>query len=212
MNIEIRREEEKDYRQVEELTREAFWNLYVPGCSEHLIVHHLRQSEDFVPELTFVTILDGRIVGSIVFTHSKIVSDSGIEHPTLTFGPVSVLPELQHQGIGTILINHAIKSAAATGHKAIVIFGYPEYYSRFGFRLAKDFQISTSEGKYHAAHQALELTPGSLDGISGRYFESAHFNTDPDELEIFDRSFPTKEKAEAESQKKFAEMLDAFLP
>ncbi len=194
------------------MTREAFWNLYVPGCSEHLIVHQLRQSDDFVPELTFVAVLEDRIVGNIVFSRSKIVTASGIEHLTLTFGPVSVLPELQHKGIGTILINHAIQSAAGMGHKAIVIFGYPEYYARFGFRLGKDFQISTSEGKYHAAHQVLELAPGSLDGISGRYFERDLFNTDPDELEIFDRTFPTKEKAEAESQKKFAEMLDSFLP
>lgn len=115
MNIEIRLEEESDHREVEELTREAFWNLYVPGCNEHLILHSIRQSDDFIPELDFVAIHDGRIVGNIVFSRSKIVDPNGVEHPTITFGPVSVLPELQNRGIGTALINHAIKAAVSQG-------------------------------------------------------------------------------------------------
>lgn len=212
LQIEIRLEEENDHRQVEELTREAFWNLYVPGCNEHLILHNLRQSDDFIPELDFVALYEGRIVGNIVFSRSKIVAPSGVEHPTITFGPVSVLPELHRRGIGTTLINHAIKAATAQGYKAVLIFGYPEYYARFGFRLARDFRITNPEGRYHAAHQVLELVPGTLDGISGRGIESADFNPDPAGLEEFDSTFPAKTKAEAESQKKFAAMLEAFLP
>ena len=58
MNIPIRQEQPQDYDTVEQITREAFWNLYRPGCEEHLIVHKLRKHPDFIPELAFVIELE----------------------------------------------------------------------------------------------------------------------------------------------------------
>ncbi|HAX74098.1 MAG TPA: hypothetical protein DCY20_11285 [Firmicutes bacterium] len=108
MNITIRREQLADYRTVESVTREAFWNLYCPGCNEHLIINKLRTHADFIPELSFVIEVDGQIVGSIFYTHSKIVTEGQTEYPTITFGPVSILPSFHRQGLGRKLITHSI--------------------------------------------------------------------------------------------------------
>ena len=99
----IRRETQEDYRRVEELTRRAFWNLYVPGCSEHYLAHILRDHADFIPELDLVAELEGSIIGNIMYTKASLTDEDGTEKPILTFGPISVLPEYQRQGCGKAL-------------------------------------------------------------------------------------------------------------
>ncbi len=131
--------------------------------------------------------------------------------PTITFGPVSVLPAFQNQGIGATLIRHAIVAAEKLGHKVVIIYGYPDYYRRFGFRPGKDFGITDCEGKYPAAMLALELVPGSLQNVTGRFFQTDLFETCPDELEVFDKEFPPLEKRVTKSQKDFAEMASRYL-
>ncbi|MCP1225478.1 GNAT family N-acetyltransferase [Sebaldella sp. S0638] len=132
MDINIRNEIEKDYREVEELTREAFWNLYVPGANEHFIVHNLRESKSFIKELDFVAIHEDKIVGNIIYTLSYIEDESNKKHEVITFGPVSILPEFQNRGIGRKLIEHSINKAKDLSYKAIIIYGYPDYYSKYG--------------------------------------------------------------------------------
>lgn len=210
-NLIIRNEQEKDHRAVEEATREAFWNLYIPGCNEHYLVHCMRSIPDFIPELAFVAELDGKVVGSIFFTKSCIVDEKGMRHDTLTFGPVSVLPELHGQGIGTALIGHAKEAAIKMGHKAILIYGYPGYYKRHGFRHAKEFAISNPDGKYPLAHQVLELYEGALTDISGRAYESEDFKVDEAAAEEYDALFPPKEKKVTPAQKIFEETAASFL-
>jgi len=207
----IRNEQEKDYRAVEEATREAFWNLYVPGCDEHYLVHLMRDSPDFLPELAFVAVLNEKVVGSIFFTKSHILDENGMRHDTITFGPVSVLPELHRQGIGSALIEHGRQAAIQRGYRAILIYGYPEYYKRFGFRHAKDFGISNPDGKYPLAHLSLELFEGALQGISGRAFESGVYDIDKNAAQEYDALFEAKIKLVTPSQKIFAETAAAFL-
>ena len=207
MELEIRLEETKDYRTVEELTREAFWNLHMPGCDEHLLAHQLRSCAAFVPELDFVAVSGGNIVGNIMCCRARVVKDDVKDHDVLTFGPVSVWPHLQRKGIGTALINHLLKNAADMGFTAVLIYGDPVYYSRFGFKGAKAFDIRTADGKFHPALMALELAPGALDGVAGRFFEGEAYQVDHARLEAFDNTFPQKEKFFTESQKRFAEML-----
>lgn len=125
MNIQIRNEQPSDFRKVEELTREAFWNLYVPGCDEHYLVHVLRNHADFIPELDFVAIVDDKIVGNIMYTKAHLLDENNEKMEIISFGPVSVLPEYQRKGIGFALIQHSIKEAIKLGHKAIVIYGTP---------------------------------------------------------------------------------------
>ena len=201
--MKIRLEEEKDYRKVEELTREAFWNLYTPGCSEHFMLHNLRKSPAFIKELDFILEEDGEILGHIAYSHSKIIDEENVSHRVITFGPISVLPSYQNKGIGSALINHSLREAKALGYKAVCIYGDPRYYGRFGFRCGDKFDIKTSDGKFAAALMALELTPGALDNISGRLFEDSSFEVNNKEFEVFESTFPYKEKLVTESQRDF---------
>ncbi len=193
---------------MEELTRDAFWNLYVPGCNEHLIVHRLRQSPDLIPELNFVAVRDGRLVGHIIYTRSRVIGGDGAEFASITFGPLSVAPDVQRQGIGTALMRHSTRAAAALGHRAVLIYGYPKNYQSFGFRGASTYRISRSDGRFAPSLMALELQPGALAGVQGRFVESADFETNAAELEEFERGFPPKEKAVTESQTEFSVMAN----
>lgn len=206
-NLTIRQEQAKDYRQVEDLVREAFWDVHVPGCSEHFIMHNLRKSDDFIPELDFVAEKEGRIVGQIVYSRGVIRTDGGEYTEVVTFGPVGVLPEFQKQGIGSALIGHTVDLARGMGYRAICIYGDPRYYSRFGFRCAEKYDIRTPDGKFAVALLALELKPGSLRGVAGKFIESSAFEVNEDEVAKFDSQFPTKEKRETESQREFLFMV-----
>jgi predicted N-acetyltransferase YhbS len=199
----IRNERESDYRTVEEMVREAFWNLYIPGCHEHFVLHNLRNSSDFIPELDFVAEKEGQIVGQIVYSRGVIKYIRGTEKEVISFGPVSVVPAFQKQGIGSALITHTINLARGMGFPAICIYGDPRYYSRFGFRCAEKYEIKTADDKFAVALQVLELQHGALINIPGRFIESAAFEVDENEFAQYDATFPFKEKAETDSQREF---------
>jgi predicted N-acetyltransferase YhbS len=202
-NLTIRNEEKEDYRTVEQLVREAFWNLYVPGCNEHFVLHNLRRSNDFIPELDFVAEKEGQIVGQIVYTRG-IVKGKGAENAqVISFGPLSVLPAFQKQGIGSALIIHTINLARDMGYLAICIYGDPRYYSRFGFRCAEKYDITTTDDKFAVALQVLELRHGALSNASGRFIEGAAYAVDETEFVQYDAAFPFREKKEMESQREF---------
>jgi predicted N-acetyltransferase YhbS len=200
MDISIRRENENDYRASENLTREAFWDLYRPGCSEHLVLHKLRNSPAFVKELCFVACDGDTIVGNIAYSKAKVVGRSGAEHEVLCMGPLGVLPSYQKKGVGTRLLKHSISAALELGYKGIIIFGSPDYYGRFGFVNAEKFRITTSDGKNFDPFMALELSPGSLGGVSGKFHEDPVFSVDDNELEQFEKNFPFREKHVTDTQ------------
>lgn len=203
IDLIIRNEKEKDYRNVEQLIREAFWNLYVPGCNEHYILHNLRNSNDFIPELDFVAEKEGQIVGQIAYSRAIIKSKQGDEKEVISFGPVSVLPAFQKRGIGSALIIYTINLARDMGYPAICIYGDPRYYSRFGFRCAERYEIKTADDKFAVALQVLELKQGVLNNMSGRFIESVAFAVDETEFAQYDATFPFKEKNEKDSQREF---------
>jgi len=203
INLAIRNEQKEDYRTVEELVREAFWNLYVPGCNEHFVLHNLRKSSDFVSELDFVAEKDGQIVGQIAYTRGIVKGEGTNEEEVMSFGPVSVLPALQKQGIGSALVTHTIALARDMGYAAICIYGDPRYYSRFGFRCAEKYDIKTADDRFAVALQVLELRQGALTNVSGRFVESAAFTVDESGFAKYDAAFPPKEKKETESQREF---------
>jgi len=203
IDLIIRNEQKEDYRAVEQLVREAFWNLYVPGCNEHFVLHNLRKSKDFVPELDFVAEKDGQIVGQIAYSRGIVRGNGREDEEVISFGPVSVLRAIQRRGIGSALITHTIDLARAMGYLAICIYGDPRYYSRFGLRCAEKYDIRTADDKFAVALQVLELKQGSLRSVSGRYVESAAFTVDEADFAQYDATFPPKEKKEAESQREF---------
>jgi predicted N-acetyltransferase YhbS len=212
-DLTIRLETPADYREVEYITREAFWNHHVPGCDEHFLAHVLRESSCFIPELDFVAVQQGRIVGNIMYTHAKISGDDGAEYPVISFGPVSVLPEWQGNGVGSALVRHSLSRASELGHTAVLIYGDPAYYSRLGFLSAESFGICTADDCYMDALQALELVAGALREKQGRFQEDHAYEVDADASAAFDKSFPTKEKREGlPSQLKFLEHVSQRKP
>lgn len=196
MDYIIRLEAPGDARKVERLTRDAFWNLHRPGASEHLIAHKLRSSPAFIPQLDFVAEApDKRLLGNIMYSESSIETPSGKRFATITFGPLSVQPEFQTQGVGAALVRHSLDEARRLGHKVVIIFGHPEYYPRFGFVPAERFGITTAEGDNFDAFMALELVPGALQGVSGRFHDAEVFHQiEAEELAEFDSHFPIKRK------------------
>ena len=210
MQIILRRETEKDFRLVEELTREAFWNVYAPGCSEHLLVHNLRNAKAFIKELDFVALHKNAIVGHIVYAETK-VNNNGNAYPVVTFGPVSVLPEYQNKGIGSVLILHTITLSRDMGDKAVIIYGDPDYYKRFGFKQSKEYGITDKNKKYPASLLVLPLAAGALDGITGIFDEGTIYDINENELEAFDKGFPQKEKAVTKTRQRFLEIANKYV-
>jgi predicted N-acetyltransferase YhbS len=207
MTLIIRPERPDDYYQTELITRKAFWNLHNPGCSEHLLVRKLRSDPAYVPELSRVAELDGVTIGTIMYSHSKVV-DGETTHPLLTFGPLCVEPSLQKTGIGTQLLQTTLQLARETGHKGIIIFGEPGYYPRFGFVPCESFGITTADGKNFDAFMALELTPGSLSNVCGKFYEAEVFENLPDdEVEEFNKFFPPLKKLRLPGQWGYTENL-----
>ena len=171
-NIVIRNEKKEDWETVEKITRQAFYNLYVPGCVEHYLVHIMREHEDFIPELDFVLELDGQVIGNIIYTKAKLIDENGTEKEILTFGPVSIHPGYQRMGYGKMLMEHSFQSAIQSGYDTIVIFGSPVNYVSRGFKSCKKYNVCIESGKYPAAMMVKELRPHALDGHKWVYQDS----------------------------------------
>lgn len=210
--VTIRLETPEDYRAVELVTREAFWNLHVPGCDEHYLTHKLRKSPDFIPELDYVAVIGDDIVGNIMYTHSNIRSYDNEEFNLITFGPVCVHPQYQQKGIGRKLISHTLSLAKEMGFGIVAIYGYPDYYVKYGFESAEKYNIRTKDGLFNPGLQVLELAPGALSGISGYFIEAEVYTLDPNEVEKFDATFPPKSKEITPSQEKFAHNINLSHP
>jgi predicted N-acetyltransferase YhbS len=212
LQITLRPENAADALPIEILTREAFWNLYRPGCDEHYTTHRIHGHEDFLPELTFVAEVDGRIVGSIVYTRSWVINRLGDKVETVTFGPLCVHPDWQRRGVGTALIQHTRDLATRKGYPAILILGDPHNYVRHGFKTGKDMGVCTLDGRYPLGLLVLELRPGFFASSPQWKFQtSAAYAFDPGEAEAYDARFPPKEKKYRHSQDLYSMLVRAVV-
>ena len=209
--LNIRKEKESDYKTVEEITRKAFYNMYIPGCYEHYLVHIMRGHEDFIPELDLVLELDGRVIGNIMYTKAKLTDENGTEKEILTFGPVSILPEYQRNGYGKMLIEHSLKRAAELGYDTVVIFGSPANYVSCGFRCCKRYNVCVEKDRYPAAMLVKELKEGALDGRIWYYSGSPVMNADELEAQAFDDGLEKMEKKWTSAQEAFYIMSRSFV-
>jgi len=194
-NLMMRPETPADYAAVERLTREAFWNVYRPGCVEHYLLHRLRDSAGYLPQMHTLAVAGDDIAGSIVYSRSRVEGLDGRAWDTLTFGPLSVVPARQRQGIGSALVRHTLTIAREAGERAVLIFGSPDYYGRFGFVPASRHGITLPDGSSMDAFMALPLYPGALDGVLGVFREDAAFGGIRDDaVDAYDEAFPPKVK------------------
>lgn len=202
-NLIIRNETEADYKIVEKITRDAFWDVNFLGCNEHYLAHILRDHKDFISELDFVVELDGQVIGNIMYTKSALVDENGAEKEILTFGPVSIAPEFQRMGYGKRLIEYSLEKAAKMGHEAVVIFGSPANYIPCGFKSCKKYNISLADGTYPCAMLVKELKQDALSGKKWIYRESPAYSFDEKDAEEFDKQFEKREKGYRRSQEEF---------
>ena len=202
-NIAFRLERKEEYRQVEALVRESFWNVYRPGCVEHYLLHLLRGHSDFVPELDIVMLEDGKIIGQNVFVKTVIRADDGRSIPIMTMGPVCVANELKRQGYGKMLLDYSLAKAAEAGCGALCFEGNIDFYGKSSFSFAENFGIryhGLPEGADASFFLCRELIDGYLDGVTGEYATPDAYLIDETEAEAFDKSFPYKEKLKLPGQ------------
>ena len=202
-NYLIRLEQREDHRDVENLVREAFWNVYRPGCSEHYVIHVLRDDPAFVPELDFVMEQNGRLIGQNMFMRTVINADDGRDVPVLTMGPIGIIPELKRRGYGKKLLDHSLEKAAALGYGAVLFEGNIGFYGHSGFEYARKFGIryhDLPEGADDSFFLCRELIQGYLAGITGVYQTPKGYYVDDADVEIIDRAFPPKEKKKLPGQ------------
>lgn len=204
-NFIIRNETSDDYRAVENLTREAFWNVYKEGCDEHYFVHVMRSHEDFVPELAFVIEKDGQIIGNVMYTKAKLVDENGEEKEILSFGPVCVHPDFQRHHYGRTLLEHSFEKAKEMGYDVIAIFGNPANYVGCGFRSSRRYNVCLEGDFFPTPLLVNELKEGALDGRRWYYHESSASEPcgDIEAVEKFDSTFPPKKKEWKPSQEEF---------
>ena len=201
-NYSIRVEEERDYSTVESLVRQAFWNVYRPGCTEHYVLHHLRNCPDFIPELAFVMEADGKIIGQNVFVKAQITKSNGTAFPILTMGPICIANEYKRKGYGKILLDYSLEKAKALGYGAVCFEGNIDFYGKSGFDFASKFGI-----KYHGLPEGMaadfflckELKSGYLDGITGVYATPEPYfvvEENTEDFEKFEQEFNLKNPLE----------------
>lgn len=204
INFTIRNERLSDYRTVELLTRRAFWNVHVPGCDEHYLVHILREHKDFVQELDFVAETDdGKIIGNVMYTKARLADADGIKTEILTFGPISVHPDYQRMGISKALLEKSFIKAIELGYPAIVIFGNPNNYMSRGFKSCKKYNVSLEDGTFPTAMLVKELRRGIFDGKRWFYYESPAYKYEVSDAEEFDKQFEPRKKEFRQSQEEF---------
>lgn len=199
----IRSERCEDYNEVENLVREAFWNVYRPGCSEHFVIHTLRDDPAFIKELDFVMEQNGRLIGQNMFMKTVIEADDGDLVPILTMGPIGILPELKRKGYGKKLLDHSLAKAKEMGFGAVLFEGNIKFYGKSGFDYAEKFGIryhDLAEGEDASFFLCKELIPGYLNGITGVYQTPQGYYVDDCDVDEFDKTFPAKQKLKLPGQ------------
>lgn len=129
----------------------------------------LMRDAAFVPQLSIAAADDdGALIGHVLFTRAWLARDNDSpEVPLLLLAPLAVVPEWQGRGVGTAMVREAIERARGAGEVAMLVLGDPAYYRRFGFAEATPLGSASPFPVPEYAWQALEISPGALDGAAG---------------------------------------------
>ena len=200
-NYNIRLEQPHEQREVENLVRESFWNVYRPGCLEHYVMHCLRNDKDFVADLNFVMTVaeDGteRLIGQAMCMKAQLTLDNCGVLPIMTLGPIGIHPDYKRQGYGKALLDFTLQKAAEKGFGAVCFEGNIDFYGKSGFTFASAYGIryhGLPEGEDASFFLCKELKKGFLDGVTGEYATPKGYFVDEAEAEEFDKQFPEKQK------------------
>ena len=196
--IILRKETKEDFSETENVTREAFWNKFMPGCDEHLFLHELRDKKSYLPNLSLIAVYNNKIIGAIIYLESQIEDEKGNKIKILTFGPLFVEPNYQRKGIGKLLIKTTIESIKKdTNYPCIIIYGSSKYYPKFGFEPCSKYNIFPEDGKVSDNFMCYELKNCFLNSIKKGLFilpKDIKFEFSKVEIDEFDKKFPFKEK------------------
>lgn len=205
-HMEIRLEKMEEQREVENLVRESFWNVYRPGCLEHYVLKRLRDDPAFVRELDLVMLLDGKLIGQNIFVRANIRADDGRDVPILTMGPICIAPPLKRRGYGKQLLDASLDKAAALGFGAVCFEGNIAFYGRSGFTFASEFGIryhGLPDGADASFFLCRELIPGYLSGVTGEYATPQGYfvcDEEPEAFQAYEATFPPKVKRKLPGQ------------
>ena len=170
--IAIRAENPEDYDAIYEINKQAF-----NGEVEAKLIDTIRDSNNFVSDLSLVALKDNKIVGHILFSQAKI-KNKETEKPILILAPIAVLPEFQKQGIGSLLVKKGLQISQNLDYDIVTLIGYPEFFSLFGFVPArsKGLEVFFKTAVPDEAFMVYELKKDALKEIKGivefpSYFE-----------------------------------------
>lgn len=162
----IRQENINDYKAIFDLIESAFKNEELSDHKEQFLVERLRKSDNFVPELSIIAIENNEVIGYILLTKIKIKNEEVTFH-SLALAPMAVLPKYQKQGIGAMLIHYAHEKARELNFESIVLLGHEKYYPKFGYTMAKNFNIRLPFEVPDENCMAIELKANALKNVSG---------------------------------------------
>ena len=174
----VRKQQADDYEAILHVYAEAFRRPHFrppldPGSvpPEVPLFDALREAGDALPELSFTALTDGGVVGHVTASKATVATD-----PVVAVGPIGVLPEHQGMGIGSALMDALLTAADAAQVTLIVLLGSPQYYSRFGFRPAKELGVIPPEPEWGDAFQARPLT-AYTESVAGRFQYASAFSS-----------------------------------
>jgi putative acetyltransferase len=149
----IRRELPEDIDPIRVVTASAFDGRPYSNGTEARLVDELRADTGWLPALSLVAVVDGRVVGHLCCTRATVA-----DTPALGLGPVSVEPSRQRTGVGSALVHAVLGAADALDEPVVVLLGDPGYYHRFGFVLAGQYGITPPDLQWAEHFQARALT------------------------------------------------------
>ena len=185
--ITIRPEEHKDYKSIVSLILRSFQEGtdYSEGTDLIGLGEEIRDSEYYIPELSFVAELDGKIVGHFLFSKFPLspTSAGGHNHNTdpgiVMLAPVSVHADYFRQGIGSAMLTMGIEKVRESGYKGITVEGNYKFYNEVGFRTSSEYNIFPTSGYPMQEPRCMmcqETYKGSLNGVHGYIVYDMYFN------------------------------------
>ena len=180
-NLIIRPERPEDYKDTELMTMRSFWNKYFPGCVEHNMLRVIRASADYLPEISRIAEVDGKIAGAVYYTKAWITDAPDIDGKADT----------RRKEVAMLAKN--------AGIAGIILAGEPDYYPKFGFKRCAEFGITDGEGNSYDAYMCLPLN-NDFASFKGHFVESADFAKIADQgaLEKISREFPSYRKVKVQ--------------